>query len=96
MSQQQWGPPPAVRQPAYVVPRSAGLALGLGLFFPGIGNMYAGRPGKGILILACTIVAWASLLVLVGLLLVPACHIWGAWTASNDARRWNAARGIAS
>lgn len=80
--------------PPVPVPKSAGTALVLGLFFPGIGNMYAGRPGKGVLVLCCTVVAWLSVVFIVGFLLVPACHLWGAWTANNDANRWNRAHGL--
>jgi TM2 domain-containing membrane protein YozV len=79
-----------------VVPKSPGAALALGLFFPGVGNMYAGRPGKGVLVLACTVIAWLSIIVFVGFLLVPACHIWGAWTGNNDANRWNRSHGLIS
>lgn len=89
-------PPAPPQPPMMVVPRSVGAALALGLFLPGVGNMYAGRPGKGAVILACTLVAWVSTAVVIGFLLAPACHVWGAWTASNDARRWNQAHGIIS
>jgi TM2 domain-containing membrane protein YozV len=83
-------------QPGPVVPKSTAVALLLGLFLPGVGNMYASRPGKGILILICTVVAWLSILLAIGVLLVPACCIWGSWTAHNDARRWNQAHGLVS
>ena len=92
MSMQPYQPP----QPPAVQPKSVAAALVIGLFFPGFGNIYAGRPGKGILIIACTGVAWLLMLVTLGLglPLVAACNLWGAWTANNDATRWNTAHGF--
>ena len=86
---------PAYPYPIQAIrPKSAGVALLLGLFFPGIGNIYAGRPAKGVLILACTFVSFLSIAIGIGFLLVPACSVWGAWTANNDANRWNRSRGL--
>lgn len=79
-----------------IAPKSPGVAVVASLFIPGLGSMISGRGGRGALILACYIVACISCLILVGFLLASAAWIWGMASGYQDARRWNAARGIVS
>ena len=85
---------PAVYQ--HVQGRSAAVAVIASLFIPGLGSMLNEKVGKGILILACYIVAWVTTIVLIGFVLAPAVWIWGMVAANNDAHAWNRAHGILS
>jgi TM2 domain-containing membrane protein YozV len=100
-------PPPLVQpQPPYaygqgmayhqVQPHSAALAVVASFFVPGLGSMLNDKVGKGILILILSILAWVSIIFLIGLALVPVVWIWGMVAANNDARGWNRAHGILS
>lgn len=82
--------------PQQVHPRSPAAALVMSLFIPGLGSMYAGKPGWGILILVLWLASWVMLLAVVGLVTLPACWIWGMIAGYSDARAWNRARGIDS
>jgi TM2 domain-containing membrane protein YozV len=79
-----------------IQPHSAELAVVASFFIPGLGSMLNKKAGKGVLILACYIVAWISTIVLVGFILAPAVWIWGMVSAHGDAHRWNRAHGIIS
>jgi TM2 domain-containing membrane protein YozV len=100
-------PPPLVYpQPPYgqgrpqqwqhVQGRSAAAAVIASLFIPGLGSMLNEKAGKGILILACYIVALVSCMFLIGFILAPAVWIWGMVAANSDAHKWNRAHGILS
>jgi TM2 domain-containing membrane protein YozV len=80
----------------HVQGRSAAVAVIASLFIPGLGSMLNEKVGKGILILACYIVAWVTTIVLIGFVLAPAVWIWGMVAANNDAHAWNRAHGILS
>jgi TM2 domain-containing membrane protein YozV len=86
------------QQVAYqqVQPRSAALAVVASFFVPGLGSMINDRIGKGLLILACQIVASILCLVVVGFVLAPAVWIYGMIAANNDVRAWNQKHGIVS
>lgn len=79
-----------------VHPRSPAAALVMSLFIPGLGSMYAGKAGWGILIVALWLVSWPMLFFAIGLITLPACWIWGMIAGYSDARAWNRARGIES
>ena len=88
---------PAPVQP-YVAPKSTAAGLFLGLLPPcGIGCMYAGRAGIGVLLMAVWLVS-VPLVLAAGIGIVTG---FGAWVASavlgyTMTREWNAARGIVS
>lgn len=92
---QQWQQPggPA---PMAVAPKSPGLALLISLFLPGVGSIYAGSAGLGVIILVLWLISLASVFVLIGWVLAPACWIWGMIAAMMNAQRWNRERGIIS
>jgi TM2 domain-containing membrane protein YozV len=80
-----------------VAPKSTGTGLLLGLLFPGVGCMYAGRVGSGIAILT----AWVLSIPLVfafgiGILTGLAAWIMSAVFGYTMTRDWNAERGIES
>jgi len=79
-----------------VQPHSAALAVVASFFIPGLGSMLNDKVGKGIGILILSILAWVSVIFLIGFVLGPAVWIWGMVAANNDARRWNRAHGILS
>lgn len=98
----QWGysypPQPFVQQPVQmnVHPRSPAAALVMSLFIPGLGSMYAGKPGWGILILVLWLASCVLLLIVIGAFLLPVIWIWGMIAGYSHARAWNRARGIDS
>jgi TM2 domain-containing membrane protein YozV len=102
-------PPPALPQPygygygqpmmphqQQVQARSAAVAVIASLFIPGLGTMLSGRPGKGVLILACFILAAISSFFIIGFILSPVVWIYGMVAANNDTHKWNRAHGIIS
>jgi TM2 domain-containing membrane protein YozV len=92
--QEYWARPPYA--PA-VAPKSTGTGLLLGLLIPGVGCMYAGRTGIGVLILALWLLSIPLVFVLfIGVLTGLACWITSAVLGYTMTRDWNAARGIVS
>jgi len=87
-------PPPAppVQQPYQVGPprpiilkeKDAGIAAVLSLIIPGLGQMYVGKVGRGIIILLITIVLSV---VLIGFII----WIWNIFDAYNLAKKYNEA-----
>lgn len=108
----QWGPPPGqqvqpyqqqwqqqpYRQhaPVAIAPRNPAVAALLGLLIPGLGCMTSGRPGLGVIILACWLLSLVLLIVTIGIVLVPACWIWSGVAGYMTAQRWNRDHGIIS
>ena len=91
---QQWQQPQA---PAMTVaPKSPGLALLISFLLPGVGSMYAGSAGLGVIILVLWLISAAAVLFVIGWILAPACWIWGMIAAFMNAQRWNRERGIIS
>lgn len=94
-------PQPAWQQPQYyaprVTPKSTGTGLLLGLLFPGVGCMYAGRTAIGIAILAGWLISIPLVFVAgIGFFTGLAAWILSAVLGYTFTRDWNTARGIAS
>jgi TM2 domain-containing membrane protein YozV len=93
-------PPPMLyppMQPAPIVkPKSPGGAAVLSFLFPGLGQIMNGDIGTGIAMMVLTVLAWVSLMVLIGVILLPTVYIWSIVDAYNKAKRWNSAHGIIS
>jgi TM2 domain-containing membrane protein YozV len=88
-AQPQYAPP--------VAPKSTGTGLVLGLLLPGVGCMYAGRVGIGVLIMGI----WLISIPLVFVFGIGVLTGLGTWIASSVlgytmTRGWNAAHGIVS
>jgi TM2 domain-containing membrane protein YozV len=93
--QLQYGQPPQYA-PA-VAPKSTGVGLVLGLLLPGVGCMYAGRPGIGVLLLVAWLISIPLILVL-GIGFITGVIVWiaSAVLGYTMTREWNAAHGIVS
>jgi len=105
--QAQNGYPPAPYQQPYppgyaappvvqVVPKSAGIALLISFFIPGVGSLYAGKTTTGVIILIGYIISWVLTIVIVGFVGVFGFWVWGLIDAYQGAQAWNRARGIES
>lgn len=92
---QQWQSPYA--PPGMTIaPKSPGLALLISFFLPGVGSMYAGSVGLGVIILILWLISVVTVIIVIGWILAPACWIWGMIAACMNAQRWNRERGIIS
>lgn len=79
-----------------VAPKNAALAALASFFIPGLGSLIIGRVGWGVTIFCAYVLAWLSLIVLVGFVLIPAVWVWGMVDAYVGAQSWNRAHGIIS
>jgi TM2 domain-containing membrane protein YozV len=82
--------------PQRINPRSPIGAIVLSLIIPGLGSMYGGEVGIGVVILCAYLVSFALILAIIGLVLCPAVWIFGLWHAYHAVTRWNRERGIIS
>jgi len=93
-------PPPSYGQQPVVYQQVQAHSPALGViasfFIPGLGSMLNEQVGKGVAILACYLVSILLCFFLIGIVLAPACWIWGMVAANNDAHKWNRAHGIIS
>ncbi|MEU4192585.1 hypothetical protein AB0E69_11835 [Kribbella sp. NPDC026611] len=96
---QQWQPqqpmPYQGMQPV-VKAKSPGVAAVLSFLWPGLGQIMNGDIGIGILMMVLVVIAWLSLMILIGVVLLPALYIWSIVDAYSKANRWNQAHGIIS
>lgn len=74
--------------------KSPGIALILSLLIPGVGQMYNGEIGKGILILLIAIISIPLALVFIGFLTYIAVWIYGMIDAYEGAHRINQKLGV--
>jgi TM2 domain-containing membrane protein YozV len=79
-----------------VAPKNPGLALVASFFIPGLGSLINGSVGIGIAIFVSYLIAWVTLAVVIGFVLVPAVWVWGMYDAYTGARNWNRRHGILS
>ena len=70
--------------------KSEALALILSFIIPGVGEMYAGKVGKGIIILLLAILSAALIMLLIGFILYPIVWIYSMIDSYNLAKRYNA------
>ncbi len=66
------------------------VAVILSFFFMGLGQIYNGEIGKGILFMIGYVVSIALMLVIIGFVTTPALWIWGMIDANKSANRINA------
>jgi TM2 domain-containing membrane protein YozV len=92
MSPQAVHPHPAVQ----VAAKNPGVALLASFFFPGLGSLMNGQPGKGIAIFIGYVISWVLTIILIGFVGVFGFWVWGMVDAYQGAKRWNAAHGIIS
>jgi TM2 domain-containing membrane protein YozV len=89
---QGYGMPPVMQ----IQPKSAGIALLISFFIPGVGSMYAGKTNTGVIILIGYVVSWVLTIVLIGFAGVFGFWVWGMIDAYQAAQSWNRAHGIIS
>ena len=69
--------------------KSEALALILSLIIPGVGEMYDGKIGKGVVILLLAIISSALMFVLIGFILYPIVWIYSMVDSYNLAKQYN-------
>ena len=69
--------------------KNAGLAAVLSFFFTGLGQIYNGQIGKGILLIALQVVSVILCAFLVGLVTTPLLWIYGIYDAYKTAGKIN-------
>ena len=70
--------------------KSEALALILSLIIPGVGEMYAGKVGKGVIILLLAILSAALIMLLIGFIMYPIVWIYSMIDSYNLAKQYNA------
>lgn len=69
--------------------KNAGLATILSFFYSGLGQIYNGQIGKGILMIILQIINLLLMMVVIGFITYPIVWIWGMVDARNSANRIN-------
>lgn len=69
--------------------KSTGVAVLLSLLIPGLGQFYAGAPGKGIMFIAFSFVNFLLMFVFIGFLLQPINWIASMVDANSEATKFN-------
>lgn len=75
--------------PVYREMKSSGIAVILSFFIPGLGQIYNGQIGKGILFIIIGFILALSMIVLIGFLLYPIFWIYNMYDAYKTAERIN-------
>jgi TM2 domain-containing membrane protein YozV len=83
-------PPPMPPQVVYLERKSEGLAAVLSFLFVGLGQIYNGQIGKGILFIVLGVIFVFTMLFLIGFILYPLFWIYNIYDAYNTARQINA------
>jgi len=71
--------------------KNPAIAIVLSFFWPGLGQLYNGQIGKGIIFMICSFVSALLMWVIIGFLLYPIVWIWGLIDANASAKRINEA-----
>ena len=69
--------------------RNPGIAAVLSFFWCGLGQIYNGQIGKGIVMLVAYFISVSLIWLLIGLITTPILWIWGMVDAYNTANRLN-------
>jgi TM2 domain-containing membrane protein YozV len=72
--------------------KSAGLAVVFSFFIPGLGQIYNGQIGKGILFIIVGAILALTIFVLVGFILYPIFWIYNLYDAYSTAEKINAGK----
>jgi TM2 domain-containing membrane protein YozV len=72
-------------------PKSPGLAAVLSFFWAGLGQIYNGEIGKGVVLMILHAISWIMIMILVGLITTPILWIYGMIDAYKTAEMINAA-----
>ena len=82
----------AAQQPAAAMmqKKSAGVAVILSFFLPGLGQIYNGQIGKGIILIILSVVFWLLSSIVIGIPLYIILWIYGMYNAYSTANKINA------
>jgi TM2 domain-containing membrane protein YozV len=69
--------------------KNAELAAILSFFYTGLGQIYNGQIGKGIMLVIAYCISWALTAVLIGFITTPILWIWGIFDAHKGAKKIN-------
>jgi len=69
--------------------KSPGVATVLSFFFMGLGQIYNGQIGKGIMFIILYAISIALMFVIVGFITTPILWIWGLVDANKSAKKIN-------
>ena len=69
--------------------KNPGAAAVLSFFVPGLGQIYNGELGKGITIVAVTIVCWMITFLYIGFIILVPLWVWAIYDAYTKAERIN-------
>ena len=69
--------------------KNPAIATILSFFFMGLGQVYNGQIGKGILFLVFYVVSLLLMFVVIGFITTPILWVWGMIDANNSAQRIN-------
>ena len=69
--------------------KNPGVATVLSFFFMGLGQIYNGQIGKGIMFIILYAISVALMLVIVGFITTPILWIWGLVDANKSAKKIN-------
>jgi len=61
----------------------------LSFLISGLGQIYNGQIGKGILFIILYAISWALMFVVIGFITIPILWIWGMVDANNSAKKIN-------
>jgi len=70
-------------------PKNSGLAAILSFLIPGLGQMYNGEIGKGVMIIIVQVVNIALMAIIIGFITGPTVMIWAIYDAYKTAERIN-------
>lgn len=70
--------------------KNSGLAAVLSFFFTGLGQIYNGQIGKGVVFIIIQIINVGLMFILIGFLTYPIVWIWGMVDAYKTAEKLNA------
>lgn len=76
--------------PTLYAPKNPGLAAVLSFLFPGLGQIYNGQIGKGVLFMVAQAINLLLMAVAIGLALYPLAWVWGMVDAYKSAEKLNA------
>ena len=74
--------------------KNSGVAAVLSFFFTGLGQIYNGQIGKGVLFIIIQAINFALMYVIIGFITAPLFWIWGMVDAYKTAERINASNKV--
>ncbi len=83
-------PPPSAAPTVPVARKNEGIAAVLSFLFVGLGQIYNGEIGKGIMFLIIGVILVFTMIFLIGFILYPLFWIYNIYDAYNTAKRINA------